>query len=261
MSAQLLLVHLDGDFAVARAAQLDLGNRRQRQQIVAQFFRGKAQVIFGRSRRGDGKRHHFDRQLLQFHPRPFCIGRRKILDALDSAADIGQDLAGIGEGFEFDVEPGESLRGGAHDPRDAGKADHAFLDPAVDVLFDFLRRRAGHPHGHADRAQIDFRNVLNGQLNPGKHAADDQQDQQEFGGDGIADEICDRSVFHDSPSRWRALRTQRPSSGRIIPATGLPWPSPAILPWHWPERPRRHPRPHRTARRSSRRPCGRAFWA
>ncbi len=261
VAAQFLLVHLDGDFAVARAAQSDLGDGRQGQQIVAQVFRRPAQRIFGRSRRRHGERHHLDRQLLQLDLRAFGVGRRKILDAFDGAADIRQDLAGIGEGFELDIQAGEALRGGADDPRDAGQADHAFLDPAVDVLLDLLRRCAGHLHGHGNRAQIDFRNVLDGQLNAGKDAADDQQDQQELGGDGIADEIGDRSVLHDCPSRWRAGCTQRPSSGRAIRTAGMPGPSPAFLPWPWPARPRQRPRRHRTARRSSRPPCGPAIWA
>ena len=133
--------------------------------------------------------------------RLFRSDGRKVLDAVDRALDIVEDGVGIGEGGHLDYDRAKALARGRHHALDTRQPDDAFLDAAVDVRFDLLRRCAGVEHGNSGPPGFDVGVVLDDELKSRQHPAHDQQDHQQMGGDGIAREVGDQSRLEAGRAR------------------------------------------------------------
>ena len=124
--------------------------------------------------------------------------RRKVLDAVDCGLDIIQNGSGVGEGRELDIDLSEPRGCGADNPLHPRQTDDALLDATIDVFLHFPRRRTREGNGDGHGSQVDGRKVLNGEVGAGDDAADDEEQHEQVGGDGIPGEIRDRSRFHGS---------------------------------------------------------------
>ena len=140
--AQFLLVNLNGDFPRTRSIQPDHGDSRQREQLIADAFGHLAQGVLGKDRRRYRQRHDFAGDLLDFYCLVLGRSRRKSLDAVDGVLDIRKHGILVGEGLEFDLDPGDTRRCRADDSGDPRKTDHAFLDTPIYVLLDLSGRGA-----------------------------------------------------------------------------------------------------------------------
>ena len=184
------------------------------------------------------------------HLRPFRVQRREVLDGVNRVPYAAQDGVRLGEGRHLDAYQAPSLGGGGHDPLDAGETDDGLFDAAIDVLVHLLRRRTRRAHRHVDGPQIDLREVLHREPEPGRDSARDEDRHEQIGGDRIRCEVADQPL----PRRGRGLcrppgvgggHAHGPFSSTTAPRPSLRPPAPRGLPAA-PRRPR--PRPASNAR-------------
>ena len=185
VAAQSLFAYLDSDLAIARALQADQRHRRQRQQVVAQLFGGKPQLVLCEHGGRNRQRHHVAHGPRQRHLRLLGTDRREVLDAVHGVLNVVEHGLGIGKGGNFDVDLAEPLGGDPHDALHAGIADDALLDPAVDVLLHLFGRCARRGDVNRDRAVVNAGKTPHGQLAAGDGAADQQDEHEEVGGDPV----------------------------------------------------------------------------
>jgi len=185
---QSLRLDLDGQFRLARPAQLDVAEARQQQEVIAEPLAGPLEQLFVHVAVQRDRDHGELRLKLRDHRFLGLFGQLVPRDRVDRCLEVVDDLVDVlcvaGHGYHDSAEPFADL---ALDLLDVFEVLDRFLDLEGDPLFHLQRGRSGIRGGDYHLRGARFGEHLPHQGEPAVRPPDQQGEHEHVHQDGVLD--------------------------------------------------------------------------
>ncbi len=202
VSQQRILRDLDGDLVGTRGDQLDVGDSRERRDLVAHLLAEKLESRLVHITR-DRDVQHLEADLgLEDDGLLRLLG--EAVDPVDAALDLAEAAADVLAGQQLDGHLADALGSGGADVLDTLEPLELLLDADADTLLDLHRRGTRIDHAHRDDVEADLGHELLLDGEERENSPHHQEHHQQIGGDVIRREPGNRAI-HDSAASTPAL--------------------------------------------------------